>query len=277
MGMMHVRKPKNFVLEERLERYAAAIESEPEAVRGIWDLSCAVAGKPFERVYLDLGCGKGDGLVAMAAADASTLFVGADQEPVCIAYAAQKICEAGLKNAVVINRSADDLARVFAPGELAGISINFPTPQPKKRRARLRLVHVDKLLGYRALLAPGAALTFRSDSRPLWLYARTQFPAAGYTLLWESEDVRAEHPQIPLTEYEARTSAKGAVVYGICATPGPAPSEAQLQAGREAEQSLAAYLPEDLENIGYVPIGMEDTVVNMRNRKRKGKSKLPEN
>ena len=30
MGAVHVRTPKNFVLEERLERYADAIETSPE-------------------------------------------------------------------------------------------------------------------------------------------------------------------------------------------------------------------------------------------------------
>lgn len=30
MGAVHVRTPKNFVLEERLERYADAIETNPE-------------------------------------------------------------------------------------------------------------------------------------------------------------------------------------------------------------------------------------------------------
>lgn len=32
MGAVHVRTPKNFVLEERLERYADAIETNPEAL-----------------------------------------------------------------------------------------------------------------------------------------------------------------------------------------------------------------------------------------------------
>ncbi len=36
MGAVHVRTPKNFVLEERLERYADAIETNPEAYAGNW-------------------------------------------------------------------------------------------------------------------------------------------------------------------------------------------------------------------------------------------------
>ena len=59
MGAVHVRTPKNFVLEERLERYADAIETSPEAYAEDWREACAPVGsKPFEHLHLDLGCGK---------------------------------------------------------------------------------------------------------------------------------------------------------------------------------------------------------------------------
>ena len=37
---LHARLPKNFVLEERLERYADAIELTPERWRGRWAEAC---------------------------------------------------------------------------------------------------------------------------------------------------------------------------------------------------------------------------------------------
>ena len=40
MGAVHVRTPKNFVLEERLERYADAIETSPESYTGHWREAC---------------------------------------------------------------------------------------------------------------------------------------------------------------------------------------------------------------------------------------------
>ena len=73
MGAVHVRTPKNFVLEERLERYADAIETSPEAYAGDWRKACAPTGsKPFEHLHLDLGCGKGTYLVERAAPRAQT-------------------------------------------------------------------------------------------------------------------------------------------------------------------------------------------------------------
>lgn len=137
MGAVHVRTPKNFVLEERLERYADAIETNPEAYAGDWRKACAPAGsKPFEHLHLDLGCGKGTYLVERAAHEPNTLFIGMDQEPICIAYAAQKICEQELANALVLPRGAASLPQLFAAGELDAITINFPTPQPKAKYAK---------------------------------------------------------------------------------------------------------------------------------------------
>lgn len=287
MGQTHIRTPKNFVLEERLERYANAIEVAPESYRGSWAVACAAVGatgfpatpsgatRPFEAVYLDLGCGKGAYLAACAARDPHSLYLGMDTEPICIAYAAQRIIESGLKNALVLPRSAESLAHIFAPGELAGITLNFPTPFPKRKFAGKRLVNVDHLLAYRALLAQGAYVTLRTDSQPLRDYALAQFEAAGYDTHWVSDDVRREHPGHPETEYEARLAAQGATVYGICATPGATPTSAQIQAGCDAEQSLAAYLPHDLDALSYVPLGMEGYVVNARNRMAKGKAATP--
>lgn len=106
---------------------------------------------------------------------------------------------------------------------------------------------------YRPLLAAGATVTLRTDSKPLRDYALGQFAAAGYDTRWISDDVRRDHPEYPETEYECRTREMGAAVYGICATPGAQPGDDELTAGRMQEQSLACYLPDDLNELTYVP------------------------
>lgn len=280
MGLTHIRTPKNFVLEERLARYGAAIEQRPEAFAGRWAEACfaglgagsgTAAGAPprFQRVHLDLGCGKGAFLCASAAREPETLFIGMDIEPICIAYAAQRVCEAQLANAVIVPRGAGALARIFAPGELDALTLNFPTPHPRAHDAARRLTGVDQLLAYRPLLAPGARVTLRTDSQPLRDYTLGQLAAAGYRVLWSSDNVRAEHPDYPMTEYETRLVERGAAVWGVCAVPGPAPTPEQVAAGRAAEQSLMAYLPDDLESLAYVPLGMEAAVTNVVNRRRR--------
>ena len=281
MGLTHIRTPKNFVLEERLERYARAIETHPEHLAGHWAHACYPLETPlqepdahpnthqYERVHLDLGCGKGSFIIQSAQRDPRTLFIGMDTEPICIAYAAQRIVEDGLTNALVLPRGAGALGRIFAPGEIAAITLNFPTPYPKRHFAPRRTTTVDHLLAYRRIIAAGGTLTLRTDSQPLRDYTLIQLAAAGYEVLWSSDDVRREHPDTPASEYESRLAAQGATVWGVCATPGAEPTQDQIAQGRAAEQSLMAYLPDDLESLPYVPLGMEAAVTNLINRRRR--------
>lgn len=287
---MHARIPKNFVLEERLERYADAIEVAPAAYRGRWAEACwplgaagaatepsptegtGAHGRPcapgrYREVHLDLGCGKGSFIIEMARRAPDALFLGMDSEPLCVAYAAQHVLEAGIPNALVIPGTASNLDGLFAPGELAGITINFPTPWPKKRNAGERIVNADHLASYRALLAPGGTVTLRTDSQPLFDYALPQFEAAGYRARWVSRDARADHPELPASEYEEKLSAQGATVNGICAEPGPEPTAEQLARALQLPQSLYDYLPENLFDGAYIPHGMSYGVTNLRNQR----------
>ena len=77
-------------------------------------------------------------------------------------------------------------------------------------------------------------------------------------------------PEMLITsEYEARLVAEGAKVLALQAVPGRRPDTWE----QTAPISLVDYLPEDLESIGYVPYGMGDAVVNLRNRRRKAAQK----
>lgn len=275
MGLTHIRTPKNFVLEERLARFGTAIEERPEAYAGRWAEACwplgsgHAGGAHFDAVHLDLGCGKGAFLAESARRAPQDLFIGMDIEPICIAYAAQRIVEDGLANALVLPRGAGALGRIFAPGEIAATTLNFPTPYPKRHFAPRRTTTVDHLLACRRIIAAGGTLTLRTDSQPLRDYTLIQLAAAGYEVLWSSDDVRREHPDTPASEYESRLAAQGATVWGVCATPGAEPTQDQIAQGRAAEQSLMAYLPDDLESLPYVPLGMEAAVTNLINRRRR--------
>ena len=263
---LHARLPKNFVLEERLERYGRVIELNPAAWRGRWARACAPLGaEPYAEVRLDLGCGKGAFAVEAARREPDVLFVAMDSEPICVAYAAQLVCESGLPNVVVVPGTGMRVREFFSPGELSCIYLNFPTPFPRKRDAAKRMASMERLMDFREVLAPGAEVRLRTDSQPLLDFMLTQVPLAGYDLLWESRDARADFPDAPESEYERRLGAQGARVLALAAAPGPAPEHVE----QTAELSLAAYLPHDLESLQaltYAPHGMEATVENLRNR-----------
>lgn len=228
---------------------------------------------PYERVVLDLGCGKGEYTVACAAGRPDTLFVGLDVEGVCVMRGAERALAEEVPNAVFVWADDPDLATLFAPGEVDGILMNFPTPFPKKKKAHLRLTYLDRLMAYRAILAPEASVRLRTDSLPFRDFSLTQLDLAGYQLKWNSDDVRALFPDEPESAYEKKLVAQGAVVCGFEAVPGPAPERVE----QTAPLSLVSYLPEDIESMGYVPHGMQGCIANMRGRRANRREKgLPD-
>lgn len=217
----------------------------------------------FREVRLDLGCGKGAFVVKAAQCEPDVLFLAMDAEPLCIAYTAQHITEAGLRNAVAIPGKGSLVSRAFGKGELSCIHLNFPTPYPRKKDAEKRLVLLDRLVEYRRVLAPHGTVRLRTDSQPLRDFALTQFELAGYDIVWSSDDERAQMPGEPVSEYEERLVAQGATVFGVWASP----SSREPSMEQTASLSLVDYLPEDLFGNGYVPHGMSGAVVNLRNRR----------
>lgn len=269
MHGMHARLPKNFVLEERLERYADAIELMPTSYAGHWADACtplvAEWRTPYREVRLDLGCGKGHFTAESARSHPDVLFIGIDGEPVCIAYAAQKAIEGNLRNMVLVPGTGEQVADMFAPGEVSRIHLNFPTPYPRKKECHKRLVILERLMDYRRILAPDGQLVLKTDSQPLRDFALTQFDLAGYVVEWSTDNARALLPDDPVSEYEERLTAQGACVYAIAATPGPMPAHVE----QTAPLSLVDYLPERLDGLDYIPHGMQGTVINLRNRDAK--------
>ena len=266
MHGLHARLPKTFNLEERLERYGDVIEKNPGALRGHWAEACAGIGSaPFSHVCVDLGCGKGSFICAMTKAHPETLYIAIDTEPICIAYAAGRISEANLSNAVVVPGTGMKLDEYFALGEVTALYINFPTPFPRKRQAHLRVTNAERFMQYRSVLADTGTIRLKTDSQPLYDFSCEQAVAAGYEFLWKTRDAHADFPNDIASEYEERLGAQGAKVLGFCITPGQAPEHfSPVEPG-----SLVDYLPENLESLTYLPHGMESTIKNMINRKNK--------
>ena len=276
------RLHKSFSFEQRFAACEGYVVKDSAAKAGLWATwapNGAARKRPFPHVVLDLGCGKGEYTVACAKAWPDVLFVGFDVDAICTLRSAEAAAAAGVDNAVFLMaperegasehqpRSGApaelDLANVFAPGELACILMNFPTPFPKKKKAPLRLTYLDRLMGYRPLLRAGAGIRLRTDSQPFRDFTLAQLRLAGYAVTWQSNNVRTDYPAEPWSAYERKLVEQGASVLGIAAHPGPKPPRVE----QTAPLSLVSYLPENLDELQYVPHGMQSCVDNMRRRR----------
>jgi len=285
--------PDDFTLEGYLERYGVVVERYPQRYAGLWrDATRGLGGgeaypdTPFREVRLDLGCGKGAFTVGSALREPDVLFIGMDVDPVSVAFAARLAVEADLHNLLFVPGREGVLQRMFAPGELSTIYLNFPTPHPKGREAHLRLVHRSRLDVYAGLLAKGGLLRLQTDNHALFAYTLGQLDRAGWRVTAATEDARSEFPATPETGYERRAVAMGATICALDATPGEAPGTRDVTATPPAgtrnasagarmgipeplSESLYDYLPADLGSLGYVPPEMARAVAAMRRTPRR--------
>lgn len=154
---------------------------------------------------LEIGCGTGHFVVALARQQPQTNFLAIDiYNKGCLKTCA-KIDQAGLSNVRVMRVEARWLlARGLQPGSLSAVYINCPDPWPKKRHRRRRLVNRNFLATLLHFMAPGGDFFFSTD---VGNYAEDAAEAlrdlTGYHNLLQ-EDWAHSLPDYPLSKYMQR-------------------------------------------------------------------------
>ncbi len=153
-----------------LDRFRRVLRDAPPGIQVLpadWtaplDLDAAFGGLggPLE---VDLGCGKGRFLLARAAANPGTRFLGIDQQGARLATIARRAQRAGLANIRLLYAEAAHAVRRLLPaGAARAIYVFFPDPWPKRRHHRRRLVQPGFLDALHAVLAPGGTLHVATD------------------------------------------------------------------------------------------------------------------
>ena len=119
---MRMRKKPNLV--PRMERCAATLITDPEALRGRW-----LEHFPgHQALHLELGCGKGRFTADTAAQNPDIFLAAIEKVPDAMVVGMERVTERGLENVRFLDRDAANLLDMFAPGEVSRISINFPDP-----------------------------------------------------------------------------------------------------------------------------------------------------
>ena len=211
---MRMRKKKHG--EERLAACSTLLCERPEAP--IADPSAFFGRKTG--VYLEIGCGKGDFAVGMAAAHPDVSFIAMEKVSDVLVLAAEKAGRAAdtrPDNLRFIRGDARDLAAWFAPSSLDGIYLNFSDPWPKAGHAKRRLTHRTFLESYISIVKPGGILALKTDNVGLFDFTLEELAALGLEPFFITRDLHAssEAEGNVMTEYERNFSSQGMPIHAL--------------------------------------------------------------
>ncbi len=202
---MRQRKVKNEAV--RLEALSYLQIKNSRNLRGKW-LDCVKTKNPdFEgKIYLELGCGRGHFLNAMAEARPEDFFIGVEGRSSVVFKALELTRDTGAPNLLFIPEFILHMESYFGEGELDGIYLNFSDPWPKVRHQKRRLTHRDYLLGYKKALKEGGFIEVKTDSEALYEFTLSQCLVTGFDIDAQSRDLHKSDfaAKEITTQYERR-------------------------------------------------------------------------
>ena len=188
-----------------------AVMNAPEEKRGKWNREFGNA----HPIYIEIGMGKGQFLLRMAVLHPEANFIGIERYSSVLLRATEKFDRdefRELENIRFICMDAKELDKVFAPGEVEKIYLNFSDPWPKARHAKRRLTSKEFLKRYEGVLSEDGEVEFKTDNTELFKFSLEQVGEAGWVLLAHTYDLHHNlemNEGNVMTEYEQKFSAKG--------------------------------------------------------------------
>lgn len=205
---MRMRKKKNsesrLAAQERYLFHTDNVMTDP----------AAALGRAGDKVFLEIGAGKGGFACAMAERHADACYFAMERVTDCVVLAAERAAsgEYGeLSNLRFVIDTADNLMHIFAPGTVDAIFLNFSDPWSKKGYAKRRLTHRRYLAMYLNLLRDGGVLRFKTDNVGLFDFSLEEIEAMGLTPTVVTRDLHASewNEGNIMTEYERNFSEMG--------------------------------------------------------------------
>ena len=207
---MRQRKIKD--IENKLLEYGDLIIENPTEHKGNWRRLFDGEGK---KLYVEIGCGKGDFIVASAEQDSENCYVAIEGFSSVIYQAVKKVRKKDTSNVLFILDFVFDLCTWFEDGEIDGIFLNFSDPWPKKKNAKRRLTYRDRLEQYSKTLKDGGFLRIKTDNDDFFDFTLEEIELSksktGFDIIYQTRDLHSSQWSLlsPKTEYEVKFSQAG--------------------------------------------------------------------
>lgn len=164
----------------------AEVVSGNFSLKGKWNSDFFKNENP---IVLELGCGKGEYSVGLAARFPDKNFIGIDVKGARFWRGAKTAVETGLHNVAFVRTQIEILEHVFAANEVDEIWITFPDPQIKYKRTKHRMTNSDFLKMYQKFLKPNGLVNLKTDSEFMHGYTLGLLHGEGHDVLYANHNI----------------------------------------------------------------------------------------
>lgn len=185
--------------EEIVEKSEIVIK-KPELYKGNWK---SVFGNN-NKIYLEIGMGKGSFLIEHALKNKSVNFIGFEKYPSVLLNAIDRIEKEKIDNIKIICADAGNIDKIFYK-EISKLYLNFSDPWPKKRHEKRRLTSDVFLKKYNSIFKGFKVIEQKTDNDMLFDYSLESYKRNHYFVLKKNRN----YFDSIRTEYENKFISKG--------------------------------------------------------------------
>ncbi len=158
-------------------------------------------------IWLEVGFGAGEHLVAQAQANPSVTLIGCEHYVDGVASCLSKLEAERVENARIHHGDARDLMDAMPESGIARAFLLYPDPWPKAKHHKRRFVSTENLDSFARILRSGAHLRIASDIPDYIDWTREHVgPHSGFALV---SDTGTAWDDWPGTRYEAKALREG--------------------------------------------------------------------
>lgn len=173
-----MRAAQKEYLEEDLGHWRmAGVRRDENPERRPVDPAALFGARP---VWLEVGFGGGEHLVAMAARYPDVFLIGCEVFVNGVAMLLGKIRDADVRNLALHPGDVRDLMDVLPDACIAKAFLNYPDPWPKRRHHRRRFVTAEHLRPLHRVMRPGAEFRVATDIPDYVRQTLSEVPRAGF-------------------------------------------------------------------------------------------------
>lgn len=177
--------------EEIVEKSEIVIKN-PKLYKGNWK---SVFGNN-NKIYLEIGMGKGSFLIEHALKNKSVNFIGFEKYPSVLLNAIDRIEKEKIDNVKIICADAGNIDKIFYK-EISKLYLNFSDPWPKKRHEKRRLTSDVFLKKYNSIFKGFKVIEQKTDNDMLFDYSLESYKRNHYFVLKKNrnyfDSIRTEY------------------------------------------------------------------------------------